>query len=214
MVQKSITIYKNYLFSIFRNLFALAEVLYFANAQAMYDWFAEFHASLKEQWIGFYKVGSGYPSITWSESVDVALCFGWIDGIRKSVDAQRYKIRFTPRNPKSNWSEINLVKMGNLIKDGRMTKSGLEVFHQRQTDKTPSLSPTIQTQHFPPDLDQEWEKHSEAKQFFLAQSAAYRKQIIRWVTSAKRLPTRMKRVRYIIQLCQLKRKADLANKYP
>jgi uncharacterized protein YdeI (YjbR/CyaY-like superfamily) len=91
-------------------------------------WIEKHHASSKEQWVGFYKKGSGHPSITWPESVDQALCFGWIDGLRKTIDDASYKIRFTPRRPGSIWSSINVRRAEELSKDGLMHPAGLKAF--------------------------------------------------------------------------------------
>src|SRR5450432_2063422 len=94
------------------------------------------HANAHELWIGFYKKGSGKPSITWPESVDEALCFGWIDGVRKSIDDERYVIRFTPRKPMSIWSNVNIAKVKKLLTEGRMMPAGLAAWERRQEERS------------------------------------------------------------------------------
>ena len=102
--------------------------IFFADSNKLRKWFEKNHKKEKELIVGFYKVSSGKPSITWSQSVDEALCFGWIDGIRISIDEESYCIRFTPRNPKSNWSAINIKKVEELKKLGLMKPEGLDCF--------------------------------------------------------------------------------------
>ena len=94
-------------------------------------WFKANHATTAELWVGYYKKATGLPSITWPESVDEALCFGWIDGIRKSVDGKSYKIRFTPRRKRSNWSARNLGRMTHLIEAAVVTEAGLAAYRDR-----------------------------------------------------------------------------------
>src|SRR5438105_9746878 len=100
------------------------------------SWLERHHASKDELWVGFYKKGSGRPSITWPQSVDEALCFGWIDGIRKSVDADSYMIRFTPRRPGSTWSAVNIRRVAELAKLGLMGEAGRTAFGRRTAAKS------------------------------------------------------------------------------
>ena len=106
------------------------EPLFFATASELRAWFAESHAREDEVWVGFYKRASGRPSVSWPEAVDEALCVGWIDGIRKRVDELSYKNRFTPRRARSNWSEKNVKRVGELTAEGRMLPAGLEAFER------------------------------------------------------------------------------------
>src|ERR1051325_9547371 len=117
-------------------------------------WLEKNHESLDEQWIGFYKRDSGKPSITWPESVDEALCFGWIDGLRKSIDAVSYRIRLTPRKPRSIWSSVNSKRAQELKEMGRMHSSGLKVFENRDLKRS-GLYAYEQRQH---QLDPPFEK--------------------------------------------------------
>jgi len=111
-------------------------IKFFKSPADFRKWLQKYHASTQEQWVGFYKKGSGQPSTTWPESVDQALCFGWIDGIRKSIDDVSYKIRLTPRRPGSIWSSINIKRVVELIKDGLMQPAGLKAFETRKENKS------------------------------------------------------------------------------
>lgn len=110
--------------------------IFFSTQSDFRKWLSKNHDSLDELWVGYYKKDSGIPSITWQQSVDEALCFGWIDGIRKSVDAQSYMIRFTPRRPKSIWSTININRVKELKKLGLMMPSGLAAFEKKEEDRS------------------------------------------------------------------------------
>ena len=110
--------------------------IFFKNQKELRKWFEINHEKKKEIWVGFYKKDSGKANFTWSESVDQALCFGWIDGIRKSIDEESYMIRFTPRNPKSNWSAINIKKIKELTKNGLMHPAGVEAFKKRESKRS------------------------------------------------------------------------------
>src|SRR5688500_12148225 len=113
-----------------------AEPIFFATPAAFRNWLKKNHATRREQWIGFHRKSSGRPSITWPESVDEALCVGWIDGLRKTIDAESYKIRFTPRKQESNWSAVNIARVKELTGQGRMKPAGLAAFSLRKEAKS------------------------------------------------------------------------------
>src|SRR5687768_10251375 len=113
-----------------------AKPRFFAKPADFRKWLKSNHAKQKELWVGFYKVGTGRPSMTWPQAVDQALCFGWIDGIRKSIDAEAYMNRFTPRRKSSNWSQVNLKRVAELIDEGLMEPAGLAAFEARDVNKT------------------------------------------------------------------------------
>jgi uncharacterized protein YdeI (YjbR/CyaY-like superfamily) len=115
------------------------EDVYFPTVADLRKWFEANHDKLDEAWFGFYKVGTGVPSITYRDAVDECLCFGWIDGVRKTIDAQRWHERFTPRRSGSFWSSVNTKRALELIKDGRMTPAGLAAFEARDTSRTESF---------------------------------------------------------------------------
>src|SRR5438067_9819383 len=112
------------------------KITFFRSPSELQDWFAEHHATSRELWVGFYKKGSGKPSINWPESVDEALCVGWIDGIRKSLDGESYTIRFTPRRPGSIWSAVNIKRATALTAEGRMRPAGRKAFAARKEYKS------------------------------------------------------------------------------
>src|SRR5438874_11600425 len=110
--------------------------IFFAKPAAFRAWLEKRHQIKREQWVGFHRKASGRPSITWPEAVDEALCFGWIDGLRKTIDAESYKIRFTPRRSTSNWSAINIAGMKELVREGRVRAAGIKAFQQRSLTKS------------------------------------------------------------------------------
>lgn len=173
--------------------------LFFASDQELREWFREHHDKLDEQWIGFRKKHTGIPSIDWAQSVDVALCFGWIDGLRKSIDDTSYMIRFTPRRPRSHWSKRNIARMKALMADGLVTEAGLAAFGAR--DKAPPLHETVAAV-LPEELDGRLRAHPEAWRFFQETLPSYRKTAAMWVNSAKRKDTRLRRLAQLIESCE------------
>ena len=163
------------------------------------EWLEKHHDTEQELWVGYYKKDSGKPSITWPESVDEALCFGWIDGLRKSVDETSYKIRFTPRKRGSIWSAVNIKRAEALIEEGRMRPVGLQAFQNRKEDRARVYS----FEHGGgPKLAQEYEENLKADpkawEFFQAQTPSYRKTTSWWVMSAKKEETRLTRLDQLI----------------
>jgi uncharacterized protein YdeI (YjbR/CyaY-like superfamily) len=173
---------------------------YFATPAELRRWFEENHDSAKELFLGYYKAGSGIASVTWPQSVDEALCFGWIDGVRKSIDGQRYFIRFTPRKPKSYWSKINLKRFEELQAEGRVIPAGLAAFEARNGEAKAAYS-FEQDQH--PELSAEQErrfKENEAAWAYFSKAAPwYRRTATWWVISAKQEATRERRLDQLIE---------------
>ena len=161
-------------------------------------WLKKHHSKESELLVGFYKKASGMPSMTWSESVDQALCFGWIDSIRKSIDEKRYSIRFTPRKPTSIWSAVNIRKVGVLKKKGLMYEAGLIAFGLRKKDKSRIYSFESEIKELPIDFLRRFQQHAGAWSFFLAQPASYRKVAMHWILSAKQESTQMARLEKVI----------------
>jgi uncharacterized protein YdeI (YjbR/CyaY-like superfamily) len=174
------------------------EAIYFESAEAFRAWLEQNHASASEVLVGFHKRATGRPSVTWPESVDEALCFGWIDAIRRRVDDERYTIRFTRRKPKSNWSAVNLRRVEELTKEGRMRPTGLAIYELREKDRGKHYSYENRPTAFPELEAARFQENSEAWAFFEAQPKSYREPAIWWVVSAKREETRMKRLRELI----------------
>jgi uncharacterized protein YdeI (YjbR/CyaY-like superfamily) len=163
-------------------------------------WLEKNHATARELWVGFYKRDSGRPSISWPESVDEALCFGWIDGIRKSVDEISYKIRFTPRRRGSIWSPINIKRAGKLAKEKRMRPAGLKAFQARVEYQFGAYSYEQRRPELAEPYAKLMKRNKRAWDFFQAQSPAYRKMAAWWIVSAKKEETRLMRLKKLIQV--------------
>lgn len=175
---------------------------FFKTPQKFRAWFDCNHEKKTELWVGFYKKASGKASITWPESVDQALCFGWIDGIRKSLDEESYVIRFTPRRPRSNWSAVNIKRIQELIELGLVHDNGLAAF-ERRTEKT---SVQYAYEQGKIELNKDYEKqiksNRKAWKYFQEMAPSYRKPSIWWVMSAKREETRLRRLGILIECCE------------
>src|SRR5689334_96598 len=163
------------------------DVTFFETASAFRTWLEEHHDTAQELLVGFYKKNSGKPSITWPESVDEALCFGWIDGVRKSIDDISYTIRFTPRKPRSTWSTVNIKRVEELTRLGLMRPAGLKAFEQRAEEKSGIYAyEQKNAAELDPTYEQQFRANQKAWDFFQAQAAWYRKTAIWWVISAKK----------------------------
>jgi uncharacterized protein YdeI (YjbR/CyaY-like superfamily) len=176
----------------------MAEPLFFATASGWRDWLAGHHDKLSECLVGFHKLASGTASMSWSESVDEAICFGWIDGVRRGIDEVSYSIRFTPRKAGSTWSRINVEKVNRLRGAGLMQPSGEAAFLARREDNTAIYS----YERKPSELTDEQVKRFTAKPaawaFWEVQAAWYRRNATHWVTDAKRADTRARRLDQLI----------------
>jgi uncharacterized protein YdeI (YjbR/CyaY-like superfamily) len=161
-------------------------------------WLEEHHADEREHWVGFHKRGSGRPSITWPESVDQALCFGWIDGVRKRVDDERYMIRFTPRKRSSRWSKVNVARVAELTEAGLMQPAGLAAFEARTQEGTYSYEQR-DAAAFDPERERRLRADAGAWAYFSAQPPWYRRTATHWVMSAKREETRDRRLARLIE---------------
>jgi uncharacterized protein YdeI (YjbR/CyaY-like superfamily) len=175
------------------------EPRFFTTPAELRDWFAENHWSEPELWVGFHKRGSGRPSITWSEAVDEALCVGWIDGLTKRVDETSYRIRFTPRKARSTWSLRNVKRVAELTEEGRMQPAGTDAFERRTDDNTGVYSFEQETVELAPEYERELKANAKAWEFFSSKPPSYRKPAIRWVMSAKREDTRLRRLGTLIE---------------
>ncbi len=175
------------------------EVEFFATPDDFRKWLKKNHTLKTEQWVGYYKVKSGIPSMTWSESVDEALCFGWIDGLRKSIDEKSYKIRFTPRKPKSNWSAVNISKVAELTKLGKMQAAGIEAFKNLDESKSKIYSFEQKNIQLDKGFEQQFKANQKAWDFFLTLPPSAKKPSIHWVMSAKRADTKQRRLNLLIQ---------------
>ncbi|MCT9930969.1 YdeI/OmpD-associated family protein [Planotetraspora sp. A-T 1434] len=175
------------------------EPTFFATPDELRAWFSANHVTESELWVGYYKKGTRKPSITWPESVDQALCFGWIDGVRKSVDEHSYKIRFTPRKPRSIWSAVNIAKVGELTEAGLMQPAGLKAFENRAEDRSAVYShEQRQPAELPEEFEAEFRANPAAWEWFESRPAWYRRASTHWVVSAKREDTRRRRLAQLI----------------
>jgi uncharacterized protein YdeI (YjbR/CyaY-like superfamily) len=171
----------------------------FEGPEGFRRWLEQHHDSEPELWVGYYKKGSGRASMTWPESVAEALCFGWIDGIRKSIDAERYMIRFSPRRKGSVWSAVNIRLVAELMEQGRMRPSGLAAFGERREDRSGIYSyEQRDTAVFPAVYEKRFRANKKAWAWFEAQPKGYRQNTIRWVMTAKREETRERRLATLI----------------
>ena len=173
--------------------------IFFATPDDLRRWFAENHATARELHVGYHKKAVGEPSITWPESVDEALCVGWIDGVRRRLDDRRYTVRFTPRKTTSIWSAVNIARVAALTAENRMQPAGLAAFAARQESRSAVYS-YEQAHHAGLDPEQEalFKKDPAAWEFFQKQPPGYRKLAIYRVTSAKQATTRLKRLKRLI----------------
>lgn len=172
---------------------------FFKTQKDLRKWFEENHNKLDEVWIGYYKKATGKPSITWPESVVEAICFGWIDGIRKSIDEERYMIRFTPRKKNSNWSTVNIEKVKKLTKLGKMKPEGIEAYKRRKEHKSKVYSYEQKIIQLDKSYEDKFKKNKKAWKFFSEKLApSYKKSSIRWVMSAKQKKTRLTRLEVLV----------------
>lgn len=173
---------------------------FFATPAQFRDWLEKHHASEVELSVGFYKRASGKPSMTWPESVDAALCYGWIDGVRNSIDEVSYRIRFTPRKPASIWSAINVKRVAELRKQGVMRPAGLAAFEARKGDKTGIYAyEQRKSAKLSPAHEKQFRANKKAWEFFQAQPPWYRRTAVYRVISAKQEATREKRLAALIR---------------
>jgi uncharacterized protein YdeI (YjbR/CyaY-like superfamily) len=165
-------------------------------------WLEKHHKKETELIVGYYKVDSGKPSMTWSQSVDQALCFGWIDGVRKSIDKESYQIRFTPRKLTSIWSAINIQKIAELTNQGLMYPAGLEIFEKRRDNNSNGYSSKDLEVKFSSELEKQFKANKKAWAFFQSLPSSYRKPSVNWVMSAKQETTKLKRLNQLISESQ------------
>jgi uncharacterized protein YdeI (YjbR/CyaY-like superfamily) len=178
------------------------EPTFFPSQAAFGKWLEAHHVDAQELWVGFHKKATGKPSLTWNESVDEALRFGWIDGIRKTAGADAYTIRFTPRRAGSIWSDKNIKRMHELIAAGVVAQAGLDAFERRKEDRSRRYSFEQPDRiAFPPDFAKELRANREAWAYWEAQPPYYRKTVTWWVISAKREATRRKRFDTLVGDC-------------
>jgi uncharacterized protein YdeI (YjbR/CyaY-like superfamily) len=182
---------------------APTEATFFATPSELRTWFEEHHDKTKELWIRVYKKDSGKQSITWPEAVDEALCFGWIDSIRKGIDNVSYKTRFTPRRARSNWSAVNIKRVAELKELGLMRPAGLKIFEERVEEESGIYSyEQRNAAELTEAYKEQFRTNQKAWDFFQAQGAGYRRTATWWVISAKKEETRLKRLATVIEISE------------
>jgi uncharacterized protein YdeI (YjbR/CyaY-like superfamily) len=177
----------------------MVKIKFFKSPDDFRSWLEKYHADTRELLVGYYKKDSGRPSITWPESVDQALCFGWIDGIRRSVDDISYTIRFTPRRKGSTWSSVNIKRVDELTRNGLMQPAGLKAYQARKEYKSGIYAYEQRSAELPAPYEKRLRQNKGAWDFFYAQPASYRKLAFWWVVSAKKEETRIKRLEKLIE---------------
>jgi uncharacterized protein YdeI (YjbR/CyaY-like superfamily) len=179
----------------------MSRTLYVTNRDDWRAWLKENHGSQKEVWLVYYKKHTGKPRIPYDDAVEEALCYGWIDSTVKRIDDEKYAQKFTPRNERSNWSELNKKRARKMIKQGRMTRTGLAKFKQagKQEDKDTQGKPPKKRLVIPPDLKKALSANKQALENFNNFAPSYRRLYIGWITAAKRKETREKRINQTVK---------------
>jgi len=173
--------------------------LLFSTPDEWRAWLAEHHAAHSEVWLVHYKRGAGKIALTYEGAVEEALCFGWIDGLLKSIDAESYALRYSPRRPNSVWSASNIARVEKLVRAGRMTPAGLQKVQEAQASgQWDAALQREEVDAIPPDLYQALRRRKGAVAAYRALSPSRRKQLLYWLTSAKRAETRARRIQAIV----------------
>jgi uncharacterized protein YdeI (YjbR/CyaY-like superfamily) len=180
--------------------------VFFATAAELAAWLEEHHESKDELWVGLYKKASGKPSVVWPEVVEQCLRYGWIDGVRRSIDGESYANRITPRRRGSNWSAVNVAKVEELKARGLMKPAGLRAYEARTSERTGVYSFERANAELPPEFEQRFRAEEQAWAWFERRPPGYRRSATHWVISAKRPETRERRLLQLIECSSLQRK--------
>ena len=168
--------------------------IFFKSSNEFRKWLEKNHKIKTELYVGYYKKETGKLTMTWSQSVDEALCFGWIDGIRRSIDKESYCNRFTPRRATSRWSTVNIKKVEELIKLGHMQPAGLQIYNKRKEEKSGISSYESEAKQLNKDLEDRFKANKPAWEYFSRQAPSYKRTIIHWILSAKQEKTKLARL--------------------
>lgn len=178
----------------------MSEPIFFSSPEEWRAWLEEHHATEPEVWVGYWKKHTGRPSLTWSQAVDQALCFGWIDTLLRRIDDERHQQRFVPRRPGSNWSKVNVEKIERLTAEGLMRPAGIAAWEARREDRTGIYAfEQAEEPQLAPEQEERFRAHPEAWAWFTAQAPGYQRAARHWVASAKRPETREKRLATLIE---------------
>jgi uncharacterized protein YdeI (YjbR/CyaY-like superfamily) len=174
--------------------------IFFESPAELRAWLERNHETETELLVGAHRKATGRPSVTWPQIVDEALCFGWIDGIRRRIDDESWSIRLTPRKPTSNWSSVNIKRVAELEREGRMTARGRAAFEKRREERSGIYSYERRKEaRLDPEQEREFKGNAEAYDFFQSQPRGYRRTAIHWIVSAKREDTRRRRLATLIE---------------
>lgn len=187
--------------------------IFFKNQNEFRKWLEKNHDKKLEIYVGYYKLNSGKATMTWSESVDQALCFGWIDSVKNTIDHESYQIRFSPRKKSSIWSAVNIAKVEKLKADGLMHSSGLNIYDLRTEAKSRVYSFENEEQKLSSEYEKLFRKDKKAWEYFQSLTPSYRKSSLNWVMSAKLETTRLKRLNELIADSALETNKWKHNKY-
>lgn len=168
--------------------------IFFKTPEEFRSWLEKNHKIKTELYVGYYKKATGKPTMTWSQSVDEALCFGWIDGIRRSIDKESYCNRFTPRRESSRWSTVNIKKVEELIKSGMMQPAGLQIYNKRKEEMSGISSYESEAKQLHEELENKFKENKTAWEYFSRQAPSYKRTIIHWILSAKQEKTKLARL--------------------
>ncbi len=174
-------------------------VEFFSKPSDFRKWLQKNHKKIDVLWVGYYKVATGIPSINWEESVKEALCYGWIDGLRKTIDEDSYKIRFTPRRPKSNWSDLNLKHFKELKKQGKIKPAGQQAFDEGKKERAKTKTKNGQAENLKKEYEKKIKASKKAWAYFNGLSPSVKKKMVYWIMSAKKEETQLRRVDSLIQ---------------
>jgi uncharacterized protein YdeI (YjbR/CyaY-like superfamily) len=174
------------------------QATFFASDREFRQWLEANHRTATEIWVGFFKKETGRPTMTWPESVRQALCYGWIDGIRKRLDDESYTIRFSPRKPGSIWSAVNVRHVQELMAAGHMQPAGSRAYEQRRDNTSGLYSYEQRSVDLPPPYAAVLHKNAKARTFFESQPPSYRRTVMWWIVSAKKDETRLKRLQSLV----------------
>src|ERR1044072_1714575 len=172
---------------------------FFNSPEKFREWLERNHDSATELMIGFHKKSSGKKSLTYAEALDEALCFGWIDGVRKSLNETSYMQRFTPRKPRSIWSNINVKHVERLRKEGRMQRAGIEAYERRSPERTGIYSFENRPRELSPEFEKTFRQNKAAWKFFQEQPPGYKRLMVFRTMSAKKEETRLRRLKQLIE---------------
>jgi uncharacterized protein YdeI (YjbR/CyaY-like superfamily) len=177
----------------------VSEPIFFASGAEFRRWLEKHHEDAPELLVGYWKTSTGKPSMTWAESVEEALCFGWIDGLRRSRDGESYTIRFTPRRPRSIWSKVNVAGYSRLVEQGRMTAAGTAAWERRREELTGVYGGEQPLHPLPAEAEAALRAVPAAWEFWESQPVSYRKPATWWLISAKKPETRARRLASLVE---------------